>query len=156
VSDQPSTTTTETTTETTTTPPGAQDPTATSAEQRDAPAGAPASSATTPDDPPAASSDQADDDERGSETSRLAVGYPTLASGSVDPAVVELTTWLQAEGADVPITNTVTPEVLRAVVEYRRAHDVEDDADSIPGGERNRDSWIGPETWAAMVKARER
>lgn len=94
------------------------------------------------------------DEERGSETSRLAVGYPTLTSGSVDPAVLELTAWLQREGADVPITNTVTPDVMQALVAYRRKAGIEDHPDSVPGGESARDNWIGPETWAAMVKAR--
>jgi hypothetical protein len=106
-----------------------------------------------PPDPTPAGDDN--DEERGSETSRLAVGYPTLSSGSVDTAVVELTTWLQREGVDVPITNTVTPDVMQAVVNYRRDRGIEDDAESIPGGERNRDNYIGPDTWAAMVKARD-
>jgi hypothetical protein len=118
------------------------------------PAPDPAAAAPPPAPDPTPAADE-NDEEAGSETSRLAVGYPTLSAGSVDPAVLELTTWLQAEGADVPITNTVTPDVLQAVVAYRREHDIEDDPDSIPGGERARDNWIGPETWAAMVKARD-
>jgi hypothetical protein len=146
------------TTATAGTDPAAQDPNATAETRNDPAAGAPdpapdpaaAAPPPAPADAPAPA-----DEEQGSETSRLAAGYPTLTSGSVDPAVVELTTWLQGEGVDVPITNTVTPEVLRALVDYRRANDIEDDVDSVPGGERNRDSWIGPETWAAMVKARD-
>jgi peptidoglycan hydrolase-like protein with peptidoglycan-binding domain len=94
-------------------------------------------------------------EKRGSVTSRIAVGRPTLTSGSADPAVAELTAKLNALGFDCPVTTIVTPEVLSAVNAFRRALDVDDGEENIPNGYSPdvRAHWIGPETWAALLQA---